>query len=88
MVRRDAGGGNNFVNAGETKQTGIEAYLKYELYKSARFISLAQVWGSYSYYHFRYGSFVQGTEDYTDNDLPGVAPHTATFGFDLNALRS
>lgn len=85
VVRRDAGGGNYFVNAGSTKQWGVESQLKYLLIrKPTRYLKEASVWTSYSYYHFRYGSFVQGNEDFSGNDLPGTPPHTFTAGLDAH----
>lgn len=85
VVRRDAGGGNYFINAGNTKQTGIEASLNYRLLNesSRRFFGPVNTWASYSYYHFRYRNFTQLQNDFSGNKLPGVAPHTLTLGLDL-----
>ena len=84
VQRRDAAGGDYYLNSGGTKQLGTETYLRYELLKkgSNNFGSLA-VWASYTYQHFRYKNFKQLDNDFSGNALPGVAPSTFTCGLDL-----
>ncbi|RYD57716.1 MAG: TonB-dependent receptor [Sphingobacteriales bacterium] len=84
VVRRDVGGGNYFVNAGGTDQKGMEAFLKYQLTESnGSFITSSAMWSSYSYYNFKYDVFRRLDEDFSGNQLPGVAPHTITTGLDV-----
>ncbi|RYY68936.1 MAG: TonB-dependent receptor [Chitinophagaceae bacterium] len=73
VTRRDSGGGNYYVNAGKTRQQGIELSLGYALFKEP----LANFYGSslkttFSHYRFRYKEFVQGLNDYSGNSMPGV----------------
>jgi len=84
VVRRDAQGGEYFVNAGHTRQPGLEAALQYRLPFSDRDYPV-NVWGSYTLYQFRYAAFVQAENDYSGNQLPGVAPHTLAAGIDADA---
>ena len=86
VVRRDAGGGNYFENAGNTMQAGLESYLRYRWIEGGQSsLSRVHTWASYSYYHFRYDKFVQVTTDFSGNKLPSVAPHTITLGVDISS---
>lgn len=75
VTRRDSGGGNYYVNAGKTSQHGLEAALSYELFANpASFLSGTGIRATYSHYRFRYKDFIQGTNDYSGNTMPGVSP--------------
>ncbi|WP_165871548.1 TonB-dependent receptor [Flaviaesturariibacter flavus] len=83
VQRRTAGGGDFFVNAGGTRQQGIEAQARYELLPRATFTEGTGFWVAYTWQHYRYQDFRQVTEDYSGNALPGIAPHTLAAGADL-----
>jgi iron complex outermembrane receptor protein len=73
-----------YVNAGSTKQNGIEYYLSYELAGHPdRFITSAKVWISHAWHDFHYKSFKQVNNDFTGKQLPGVPPHTIISGLDI-----
>ena len=85
VQRRDVSGADYFENAGSTKQEGIESQLRYNfLPRSTGFISNLQLWGSHTWYFFRYKNFKQVNTDFSGKQLPGVAPHTVAAGLDLN----
>jgi iron complex outermembrane receptor protein len=82
--RRDNSGADYFVNAGNTRQQGIETSIKYLITRNDyRFISGANIWISHTYNHFRYESFKQVNTDYSGNIIPGVAPHTFAAGIEV-----
>jgi iron complex outermembrane recepter protein len=84
VQRIDTNGVFYYVNAGSTKQNGIEAYLSYRVMdKPDQLINSAKIWGSYSWHDFHYGSFKQLNNDYSKNKLPGVAPQVVVAGIDL-----
>jgi iron complex outermembrane receptor protein len=84
VVRRDAGGGNYFENAGNTRQAGVESYLRYRWIEGGPgLLSRLHSWASYSYYNFKYDQFIQVTSDFSGNKLPSVAPHTLVVGIDM-----
>ncbi|SRR5579871_261490 len=84
VQRIDTNGVYYYVNAGSTKQNGVESYVSYELADNAKqFISNAKVFVSYAWHDFHYGSFKQVTSDFSNNEMPGVAPHTVIAGFDI-----
>jgi len=83
VQRRDAGGGDYFINAGKTAQKGLETSLNYTLFQPASFFRQSFVWLNHTYHHFRYKEFKQVNADFSGNALPGVAPHTLAAGIDV-----
>ena len=83
VQRRDAGGGDYFINAGKTQQTGIETMLNYRFSGSVNGLH-GNMWLSHVYHRFRYSDFIQLSENYSGNKIPGIAPHTITTGSDIN----
>ncbi len=83
VTRRDAAGANYYINAGKTKQQGIEATLTYRLLKENQPLSVL-LQGAYAWHHFRYDDFVQLNTDFSGNQLPGVAPRSYTLMADIN----
>ncbi len=85
IVRRThTTGAEYFVNAGSTRQNGLEALLKYKLVKAgSRFISNWQIWSSYSYQPYRFIDYRQGSTDFSGNALTGVPRQIWVSGMDL-----
>lgn len=85
IVRRTNNtGAEYFVNAGSTRQNGLEALLKYKLIEAGRrFINRWQVWSSYSYQPYRFTNYRQGNTDYTGNALTGVPRQIWVTGMDI-----
>lgn len=86
VQRRDAGGGDYYVNAGSTRQKGIETNLSYPFLQSLRKVRYSTVWLSHTWHDFHYKSFKQQTTDYSGNEMPGEPPHTLSTGVEI-ALR-
>jgi iron complex outermembrane recepter protein len=84
VQRIDTNGVYYYVNAGSTKQNGIESYVSYQIIDDAQnFIRDAKIFVSYAWHDFHYGSFKQLTTDYSGNKMPGVAPSTLVAGIDI-----
>jgi len=83
VQRRDAGGGEFFINAGKTKQRGIETQVSHPLFASASLINRSNFWFSHTYHDFEYKDFKQLNLDFSGNKLPGVAPHVISTGIDI-----
>jgi iron complex outermembrane recepter protein len=81
VQRRTAGGGDYFVNAGKTRQYGVETYLSYPLFQNS--MQKSVLWLSHTFHHFKYEHFKQLTSDFSGNYLPGDAKHTVSTGFDF-----
>ncbi|MCU7547550.1 TonB-dependent receptor plug domain-containing protein [Chitinophagaceae bacterium LB-8] len=87
VQRRTAGGGDYYINAGATKQHGIETYISYPLLQSGGFMDRSLLWLSHTWHNFHYKTFKQLNNDYSGNSLPSVAPHTISTGFDFLAKK-
>lgn len=73
VQRRDAAGADFFVNAGNVKQKGLEVYASYlAMATPGAFIDHLTITGGYTYNHFRYGSFIKGTDDFSGKKVPSV----------------
>ena len=81
VQRRDAGGGDFYLNAGKTKQHGVETYISYSL--SQRELNKTLIWISHTWHNFHYKDFKQLTNDYSGKQLPSVSPHTISTGMDF-----
>jgi iron complex outermembrane receptor protein len=82
--RRTAGGGDYYVNAGSTKQRGIETSLQYLLFRSNPSFGRSMISLSHAWNNFRYKEFKQLTNDYSGNQLPSVPKHTVNAAVDIN----
>jgi len=84
VQRIDTNGVYYYVNAGSTKQNGIEAYSSYQLIDMpSQFISSVKVWASYAWHDFHYGNFKQVNNDFSKNRLPGASPNVVVAGLDI-----
>ena len=84
VQRRDANGADYFVNAGSTKQLGVESYLSWQVASSrTNFISNCKLWLSHTWNDFSYKDFKQVSNDYSGNKLPSVPPQVIAAGADL-----
>ena len=82
--RRDAGGGDYFVNAGETDQRGIELQTSFTaVRKDYGMVRGLLFWGSYARQDLKYRDYLRDTISLKGNRLPGIAPHTLSAGADL-----
>ncbi|WEK36459.1 MAG: TonB-dependent receptor [Candidatus Pseudobacter hemicellulosilyticus] len=85
VQRRDASNADYFVNAGATRQRGLESQASYQLLpRQQGWLTAARIWASHTWSHFRYQDFKQLSNDFSGNQLPSVAPHTVAAGLDLD----
>ncbi|NHE56921.1 TonB-dependent receptor domain-containing protein [Cyclobacterium plantarum] len=73
-----------FRNAGATDQKGIEVLVDYALIRNQlAFVQELKLTHTFAGHYFTFADFVQGENDYSGNDLTGVAPHTLVNQVDL-----
>lgn len=72
VQRRDAGGADFFVNSGDIKQKGIEFHADYRQFLNGNFFRSISARTDITLNHFRYGSFIKGSDDFSGNQLPSV----------------
>jgi iron complex outermembrane receptor protein len=85
VQRRDAGGGELFINAGKIAQRGIESSINYPFLKGSRIFKEGLFYVSHTYHYFKYKEFKQVASDFSGKRLPGTAPHTVSTGVDILA---
>ncbi|MDO8366518.1 MAG: TonB-dependent receptor [Saprospiraceae bacterium] len=86
IVRRvDQNGTEFFVNAGGTKQTGVESLITAWLTapRNTGAIRAMQITGSYTYSHFLFSNYRDATTNYSGNSLTGVPQTVMVWGIRL-----
>ena len=73
-----------FRNAGATDQKGLEAMLDYALVRNQlTFVQEVKLTHSFTGHYFTFSDFSRGTNDFSGNDLTGVAPNTLVNQVDI-----
>ncbi len=87
VIRREADGAEYFINAGNTKQQGIEIQLAWMPQLSDHsLLSNFKLWTSVTLNKYRFNDYTKDTISYAGNKLTGVAPAIYVAGLDI-ALR-
>ncbi len=87
VQRRDSSNADYYINAGSTRQKGIESQASYQIFKHTNsLINYSKVWISYTLYNFRYKDFKQFNLNYSGNKIPSVAPNTVVAGADITFM--
>lgn len=74
VIRTNDGGADYFVNAGGTKQWGLESTLAFWAIpvNTSNFVRGLQFRNAYTLSHFKFDKYRDKTNDYSGNDLTGV----------------
>ena len=87
VTQTDSTGAAYFVNAGGTKQTGIEVWFNAYLVKSNdRFIKSIAFANSFAYQPYKFNDYISGTKDYSGNHLTGVPKNVNVSTLDVYTL--
>jgi iron complex outermembrane receptor protein len=86
IVRRvDAQGAEYFVNAGGTKQNGVEAFMEsYVVNSPGGILRQMRIWSSASFFDFVFSDYKVNTNDYSGNKLTGVPSKVILAGLDAS----
>ena len=76
VQRRDISGADYFVNAGYVREKAFEVTADYSGSLRKGIIDYYRINTAYTYNHFRYGSFVKGTDDFSGKTVPSVPSNT------------
>jgi len=88
VQRIDTAGIFYYTNAGATKQHGVEANVAYEIINQpSSFFSNLKTWISYTNHDFHYKEFKQLNNDFSNKQLPGLAPQTIVAGLDFYSVK-
>jgi len=89
VQRRDETGGDYFVNAGNTRQNGLETFLSYNfLDKPMGAFNTVKFWVSHTWHNFHYDNYIKvgdDTTDYSGKRLPSVPKQYVVMGLDAMA---
>lgn len=80
VQRRDLSGADFFVNAGDTKQKGVEFHADYKHRFSGILLNIRT---DLTFNHFRYGNFIKGTDNFSGKKIPSVPSSVFTLLADL-----
>ncbi len=88
VTRNNTDGTQYFVNAGDTKQNGLEIWLQYHLLRNtSHFFKAINVTESYSYQPYRFVTYQQGVNNYSGNQLTGVPKHILVSGLRIEMAK-
>lgn len=77
VSRKDNSNADYFVNAGNTRQNGIEVSADHSIsFTKNHFLDNINIRTAYTLSSFKYGDFKKGTADFSGKRLPGVPEHT------------
>lgn len=84
VTRKDSSNADYYVNAGNTKQKGIEINTDYShTFLKGNFLDYITIKSAYTLNDFKYGDFKKGKTDFSGNRLPSVPGHTLFVAADL-----
>jgi iron complex outermembrane recepter protein len=84
VQRIDTNGVSYSINAGSTKQHGLETFVSYQVVDHPnQFFNNTKIWISHSRHDFHYNSFKQVNTDYSGKLLPSVPQNTVVAGLDV-----
>lgn len=72
VQRRDAAGADYFVNAGETRQKGLELTADFRTGFRSTIFDYCNINAALTLNQYRYGNYIRGTENYTGKTIPSV----------------
>jgi len=83
VLQRDSTGADYYVNAGDTRQPGIEVAASWTRKYNGLVQSLNFNTGI-TYSAYRFGTYIKDGSDYSGNSLTGVPPWTVALGLDAD----
>ncbi len=84
VLQRQINNADYFINAGSSSQKGAEATISWTpLFQSTEGVTSIKVWTSYTFNHYRFSSYIKNQQNYSGNQLTGVAPTIVVSGIDL-----
>jgi iron complex outermembrane recepter protein len=83
VVRKDLAGADYFINAGDIKQKGVEITTDYTTAIPGSVFEYLSIQSAYTYNHFRYGSFIKDTFNFSGKKVPSVPSNSFSTLADL-----
>jgi iron complex outermembrane receptor protein len=83
VSRRDSSGADYYVNAGSTRQEGVELSADYQKFFYQSFFDYLTIKTAWAFSDFRYGDFQKDSVNFSGKRLPGVSRNTLALLTDL-----
>jgi iron complex outermembrane receptor protein len=83
VTRKDSSNADYYVNAGNTKQRGLELSASYARIFNNSFVRSFTLKPAYTFSDFIYGDFVKGTIDYSGKTVPSVPKNVLSIYGDI-----
>ncbi|HUR11572.1 MAG TPA: TonB-dependent receptor, partial [Flavitalea sp.] len=85
VQRKDGSGADYYINAGDTKQKGLEVSADYNKhFPGSAILRSLQIRGGYTLHDFTYGTLLKDTVNFSGKQLPGVPKNAVSIAADLN----
>ena len=85
VSQTDSAGTDFFVNAGSTKENGIEFWFDAHLIQNQNdFINNLSLTNSFAYQPYKFNNYISGTKDYSGNHLTGVPKYINVSALNIN----
>jgi iron complex outermembrane receptor protein len=86
VLRTDSTGADYYVNSGGTIQKGVEVWFNARIINNSKnFISVLNIWNSFSYQPYRFDEYVVGNSVYSGNKVTGVPRTINVSGVDIKS---
>ena len=86
VIRTDSTGADYYVNSGGTIQKGVEVWLNAHIINNSKnFITVLNVWNSFSYQPYRFDEYEIGNAVYSGNKVTGVPRTINVSGVDIKS---
>jgi iron complex outermembrane receptor protein len=82
VIQRTPDGADYFINAGSTRQQGMELQLRWSPKFNTNNLGLS-IFGSYTLNYFHFDNYINDGNDFSGNRLTGVAPNVLVIGADI-----
>jgi iron complex outermembrane receptor protein len=84
VTRKDSSNADYYVNAGNTRQEGIELSADYtSSFSKSRIIDQVNIGSAYTFSDYEYGDFKKGKTDFSGKSLPSVPKNTLSILADI-----
>ncbi len=84
VVRRDPDGADYFVNAGGTRQDGVELTFSWKTVPGTGVFRSAGLWASASLQYYYFSDYMKDTVSYSDNRMTGVPQQMVNGGVEVS----
>lgn len=87
VSQKQANGADFFINAGNTSQRGVEAFLAWQSSFSSTNFSYLKIWTAANFTNYRFVNYTRDNVSYSNNQLTGSPANSITGGTDFSFFK-